>query len=57
MDMDVDVDADSSERNGNGARYPSTTPSASGSNAEELYEKSIGGSLSPASVAESMDET
>ncbi|KAI1789828.1 hypothetical protein LXA43DRAFT_1019768 [Ganoderma leucocontextum] len=39
---------------GNGVRYPSTTPSASGSNADELYEKSIGGSLSP---APSMDES
>ena len=47
-------DAMSDGPGGNGARYPSTTPSASGSNADELYEKSIGGSLSPAS---SMDES
>ncbi|TBU34737.1 hypothetical protein BD311DRAFT_784317 [Dichomitus squalens] len=47
-------DAMSDEPSGNGARYPSTSPSASGSNAEGLYEKSIGGSLSPTS---SMDES
>ncbi len=48
----------SDEMHGNGGRYPSTTPSASASasasNADELYEKSIGGSLSPTS---SMDES
>ncbi|KAI0324461.1 hypothetical protein GY45DRAFT_1331516 [Cubamyces sp. BRFM 1775] len=42
----------------NGGRYPSTTPSASASasasNADDLYERSIGGSLSP---AESGDES
>ncbi|KAH9944232.1 uncharacterized protein BXZ73DRAFT_87172 [Epithele typhae] len=47
------VDASSEGHNGHGARYPSTTPSAAGSNAEEPYEKSIGVSLSPAS--ESME--
>ncbi|TBU63773.1 hypothetical protein BD310DRAFT_955344 [Dichomitus squalens] len=47
-------DAMSDEPSNNGARYPSMSPSASGSNAEELYEKSIGGSLSPTS---SMDES
>ena len=46
----IDLDGPS----GNGVRYPSTTPSASGSNADELYEKSTGGSLSSAS---SMDES
>ncbi|KAH9858015.1 hypothetical protein C2E23DRAFT_802329 [Lenzites betulinus] len=48
----------SDESHGNNRRYPSTTPSASASatasNADELYEKSIGGSLSPTS---SMDES
>ncbi|KAI0361428.1 hypothetical protein OH77DRAFT_1417684 [Trametes cingulata] len=48
----------SDESHGNGGRYPSTTPSASASasasNADDLYEKSIGGSLSPTS---SMDES
>ncbi|OSD03250.1 hypothetical protein PYCCODRAFT_1434665 [Trametes coccinea BRFM310] len=42
----------------NGSRYPSTTPSvsasATASNVDDLYEKSIGGSLSPES---SMDES
>lgn len=51
-------DESSDEMHGNGGRYPSTTPSASASasasNADELYEKSIGGSLSPTS---SMDES
>ena len=47
-------DAMSDGPSGNGIRYPSTTPSASGSHADELYEKSIGGSLSPTS---SMDES
>ena len=42
-------DAMSDGPSGNGGRYPSTSPSASGANAEELYEKSIGGSLSPTS--------
>ena len=51
---DPDAMLDESNGKGNGLRYPSTTPSASGSNADELYEKSIGGSLSPAS---SMDES
>lgn len=51
--VDLD-DAMSDGPSGNGVRYPSTTPSASGSNADELYEKSIGGSLSPTS---SMDES
>ncbi|KAI0756829.1 hypothetical protein C8Q80DRAFT_1130715 [Daedaleopsis nitida] len=53
----ADADAMSDERNGNGLpglRYPSVSPSASGSNADDLYEKSIGGSLSPTS---SMDES
>ncbi|RPD55906.1 hypothetical protein L226DRAFT_528548 [Lentinus tigrinus ALCF2SS1-7] len=50
----ADLEPMSDEPNGNGKRYPSTTPSVSGSTAEELYEKSIGGSLSPAS---SMDES
>ena len=49
-----DIEPMSDDLNGNGRRYPSTTPSVSGSTAEELYEKSIGGSLSPAS---SMDES
>ncbi|TFK94374.1 hypothetical protein K466DRAFT_642164 [Polyporus arcularius HHB13444] len=50
----ADIEPMSDEPNGNGRRYPSTTPSVSGSNAEELYEKSIRGSLSPTS---SMDES
>ncbi|KAI0830489.1 hypothetical protein BC628DRAFT_1354213 [Trametes gibbosa] len=48
----------SDESRGNDGRYPSTTPSASASatasNADDPYEKSIGGSLSPTS---SMDES
>ncbi len=57
---DLDAMSDNPRGNGgngnrNGLRYPSTTPSASGSNVDELYERSIGGSLSPAS--ESMDES
>lgn len=56
---DLDAMSDDPRGNGNGnrngLRYPSTTPSASGSNVDELYERSIGGSLSPAS--ESMDES
>ena len=53
-DLDAMSDGPKHNGNGNGLRYPSTTPSAAGS-VEELYEKSIGGSLSPAS--ESMDES
>lgn len=49
IDMDIPE-----QHNGNSTRYPSTTPSASGSNADELYEKSVGGSSSPASE-EDMD--